>query len=258
MSHLRVMDCEGENDMKNIAVILAGGVGSRVGFDRPKQFVEVLGKPVLAYTCEIFQENKDIDEIEIVCHPEWMEYCSEMVRKYNLDKVKWIVEGGDTFQYSVINGVNHLKELVSDGEVSLDDNVYIQYGGAPFTSQKIVSAVIEMTKEKGSAVTATPCYQLIAERESKDTSRRFVDRDKCIQIACPQGFRFEYLLDIYQRAFEKDLIDKIDPHTTSLMFALGDTINYTYGDQTNIKITTREDIELFKGYALLKKSSDKL
>ncbi len=244
--------------MKNIVIILAGGVGSRVGFDRPKQFVEVLGKPVLAYTCEIFQKNNDIDEIEIVCHPEWMEYCSEMVRKYSLDKVKWIVEGGDTFQYSVINGVNHLKELVSDGEVSLDDNVYIQYGGAPFTSQKIVSAVIEMTREKGSAVTATPCYQLIAERESKDTSRKFVDRDKCIQIACPQGFRLEYLLDIYQRAFEKDLIDKIDPHTTSLMYALGDTINYTYGDQTNIKITTREDIELFKGYALLKKSSDKL
>ena len=84
-----------------------------------------------------------------------------------------------------------------------------------------------------------------------------VDRDKYIQIACPQGFRFEYLLDIYQRAEDKGIVDKTEPHTISLIYALGDNVNYAYGDQTNIKITTKEDIKLFEGYALMEKLSDK-
>lgn len=242
---------------KNIVIILAGGVGSRTGLDRPKQFVEVLGRPILAYTCDIFQKNQEIDAIEIVCHRDWIDYCKNMVKENDISKVKWIVEGGETFQYSVMNGIKHLEMMVNDGEISLNDNIYIQYGGAPFTSQKIVSAVIEMTKEKGSAVTATPCYQLLGSRDSEDTSQKFVDRDKYIQIACPQGFRFEYILDIYQRAEDKGIVNKTEPHTTSLMYALGDNVNYAYGDQTNIKITTKEDIKLFKGYALMKKLSDK-
>ena len=237
----------------NIAIILAGGTGTRVGAGRPKQFIEVLGKPVLAYTCEIFQDNKRIDAIEIVCHHDWIDYCNEMVEKYNLKKVKWIVPGGETFQDSVMNGKNHLEKLVGK-EVSLDDNVYIQYGGAPFTSQKIVDAVIDMTEERGSAVTGTPCYQLMTIKNDEDNTRTntWIDRDKYTQIACPYGFRFSYLLDVY-----KKLIDKIEPHTTSLMFALGDTINLAYGDQTNIKITTKEDLDMFEGYILFKDKLEK-
>lgn len=236
----------------NIVIILAGGVGSRVGADRPKQFVEVLGKPVLAYTCDIFQQNAHIDMIEIVCHHDWMDYCKKMVQFYELDKVKSIVPGGETFQDSVIHGIRHLQSLLAGNKVALNDNVFIQYGGAPFTSQRIVDAVVKMTEERGSAVTATPCYQLLGSRDTYIESRHYVNRDDYIQIACPYGFRFGYLLDIYDRAERKGLLDKIEPHTTSLMYALGDTINYTYGDQTNIKITTKEDIELFEGVALLR------
>ena len=233
----------------NTVIILAGGTGTRVGAGRPKQFIEVLGKPVLAYTCEIFQKNRHIDAIEIVCHHDWMEYCREMVRKYDLDKVRWFVPGGETFQDSVMNGVRHLESLLG-AETDLEDFVFIQYGGAPFTSQKIVESVCEMTFERGSAVTATPCYQLISERETDTTSTVWCDRDRHIQIACPYGFRFSYLLDIYRRSAEQGLLEKIEPHTTSLMYALGETINYTYGDQTNIKITTAEDIELFEGFVM--------
>ncbi len=233
----------------NTVIILAGGTGTRVGAGRPKQFIEVLGKPVLAYTCEIFQKNKNIDAIEIVCHHDWVDYCQEMVAKYQINKVRWIVLGGETFQDSVMNGVKNLEELLGK-ETSLDDNVFIQYGGAPFTSQKIVDAVAEMTFERGSAVTATPCYQLISERTTDTTSTVWCDRDHYIQIACPYGFRFSYLIDIYKRSAEQGLLEKIEPHTTSLIYALGETINYTYGDQTNIKITTAEDIELFEGYVM--------
>lgn len=238
----------------NIVIVLAGGTGTRVGAGRPKQFIEVLTKPILAYTIEIFQENTSIDAIEIVCHRDWINYCKEMIERYSLSKVRWIVFGGETFQDSVMNGVKHLQKLIQTGEVKENDNVFIQYGGAPFTSQKIVDAVIKMTEERGSAVTGTPCYQLLGTRDSGSTSENWVDRDKYIQIACPYGFRFSYLLDVYRRAEERGLLETIEPHTTSLMYALGDTINYAYGDQTNVKITTTEDIELFEGYVLMKMS----
>lgn len=227
------------------AIVLAGGVGSRVGAERPKQFIEVLGKPILAYTIEIFQRHTEIDNIEVVCHAEWMDYLKKMLKKYNLTKVKWVVQGGDTFQESVINGVNYLKS-----KIAVDDYVLVQYGAAPFTSERIITDVIRVMKEKGSAVTGTPCYQLLGTNDGNGESRNWVDRDKFIQIACPYGFRYSYLLDVYKRANQQGLLDKIEPHTTSLMYALGDKLNLAYGDQTNIKITTKEDIDMFECYAI--------
>lgn len=229
-------------------MILAGGVGSRVGAGKPKQFVEILGKPVLAYTIDIFQKHPNVDAIEVVCHEKWMDYLKEMLHKYNLSKVKWIVHGGDTFQESVINGANYLKDKIAN-----EDYILVQYGAAPFTSEKIVTDVIRVMKEKGTAVTATPCYQLIGTKDG-DESLNWVDRDKYVQIACPYGFKYAYLLDVYKRAEEKGLLASIEPHTTSLIYALGDKLNLAYGDQTNIKITTKEDLDMFKGFILQKGS----
>ena len=233
--------------------IVAGGTGSRVGANRPKQFIEISGKPILAYTIDIFNTNENIDAILVVCHPNWIDYCKDMVGRFNQNKVRWIVKGGTTFQESVLNGLNFLKSLLGT-ETDPNDIVLIHYGGAPFTSQKIVDGVLNMTNARGSAVTATPCFQLLSTRDTESTSTRWLDRDKIIQIASPYGFRFSYLIDIYERASDRGLLETIEPHTTSLMFALGDTVNYCYGDQTNIKITTREDIDLFKGYVLQKRS----
>jgi 2-C-methyl-D-erythritol 4-phosphate cytidylyltransferase len=234
------------------AIILAGGVGSRVGADRPKQFVEVLDKPVLAYTIEIFEKHPDVDAIEVVCHKSWKDYLDEMIVKYGYKKVKWVADGGETFQDSVMSGVNNLKDKISG-----EDYVLIQYGAAPFTSKRIVSDVIRVMKEKDSSVTATPCYQLLGSMDG-DTSNTWVDRDKYTQIACPYGFKYSYLLDVYKRAMEKGLIDVIEPHTTSLMYALGDKLNLAYGDQTNIKITTKEDLDMFEGYVLMMQRRNKL
>jgi 2-C-methyl-D-erythritol 4-phosphate cytidylyltransferase len=234
-----------------IAIILAGGIGSRVGANRPKQFVEVLGKPVLAYTIEIFQDYPEIDAIEVVCHKSWKHYLKQMIKQYDLTKVIWIANGGNTFQESVLNGMNYLK-----GKIHTDDYVLIQYGAAPFTSKKIITDVIRVMKEKGSSVTATPCYQLLGSNDGNE-SRTWVNRDKYIQIACPYGFRYGYLLDIYRRAKEQGLIDKIEPHTTSLMYALGDKLYQAYGDQSNIKITTKEDLDIFEGYVMMRQKRNK-
>lgn len=242
-----------EGEKMITAIILAGGVGTRVGKDRPKQFVEVLGKPILAYTAEIYQNYPGVDTVEIVCHREWKDYLSEMAAKYHLTKVRWVADGGETFQDSVMNGIENLK-----GKIREDDYVLIHYGAAPFTSEKIITDVIRVMKEKGSSVTATPCYQLMGTNDEEKKSKSWADRDKYIQIACPYGFRYGYLLDVYKRARKQGLIDKIEPHTTSLMYALGDTLYQAYGDQTNIKITTKEDLDLFEGYVLMKQRRNNL
>lgn len=230
-----------------VAIILAGGIGSRVGADRPKQFIKVLDKPVVAYTIEIFENHSEIDAIEIVCHKSWKAYLQEIVEKNEYRKVKWIVDGGETFQDSVVSGINNLKN-----EIDKKDYVLIQYGVAPFTSERIITDVIKVMKVKRSSVTGTPCYQLMGSLDGEE-SKNWVDRDQYIQIACPYGFRYDYLLDIYRRAEKAGLIEKIEPHTTSLMYALGERLNLAYGDQTNIKITTKEDLDLFEGYILMKR-----
>lgn len=230
------------------AMILAGGVGSRVGADCPKQFIKVLDRPVLAYTIEIFQKHPLVDAVEVVCHKSWKSYLMEMITAYGLDKVKWITDGGETFQESVMNGMIYLKD-----KIGKEDYVLIHYGAAPFTSEKIVTDVIRVMKEKRSAVTATPCYQLLGSNDGT-VSRNWVNRDEYIQIASPYGFEYGYLLDIYRRSEEKRLLETIEPHTTSLMYALGDELHLAYGDQTNIKITTKEDLELFEGYAFMRKN----
>ncbi len=240
----------------NIVIILAGGVGSRVGASRPKQFVEVLGKPILAYTIEIYQKYPHIDIIGIVCHEKWMEFTKSLVKEQGFSKVKWIIKGGNTFQDSVMNGVNHLRNMLASnggtGEISETDLVLIHYGAAPFTSDQIIADCIKVACKNGNAFTAIPSYQLLGSNDGDGTSHFWIDRDKIIQIACPYGFRFSYLLSIYDRAEKQGLLEKIEPHTTSLAYALGDTLYQSYGNQTNIKITTREDLNLFEGFILMK------
>ena len=241
-----------KSDKQHIALILAGGVGSRVGMGVPKQFVEILGKPVLAYTIEAYQNHPDIDGIEVVCVTSYMSDLKDLCARQGYTKVKWFCEGGADFQHSVMNGVENLK-----GKISADDIVMIHYGAAPFTSGRIITDAIKVAQEHGSSVSVTPCFQLMGMDDDGVSSTKWVDRDKYVQLACPQSFRFDYLLDIYDRATKQGLIDKVEPHTTSLMYALGDRLWFSYGDQSNIKITTKEDIDLFMGWVLLKHAQQK-
>lgn len=232
----------------NVAIILAGGVGSRVGAEQPKQFIEVLGKPILVYTIEKFQNHEEIDGIEVVCVASHMEYMRELKEKYQLTKVKWIVEGGSTFQESVIHGVDHLK-----GILQKKDQVLIHYGASPFVEEEIITDAIKVCREKGNCTSATPIFLLTGKRDAGDSSSQWVDRDSIVGLNAPQTFQFGYVTQLYDEARENNILDQVEPHTTSLMFKMGRTIYLSKGNQTNIKITTKEDVELFEGYALLQK-----
>lgn len=236
----------------NVAVILAGGIGTRVGENKPKQFIEILGKPILAYTIEAFQQHPEIDAIEIVCVDEYMDYVKEMIIQYAFQKVKWITKGGDTFQQSVINGIFHL-----EGSLQENDIVLIHYGASPFISEEIICDGIRVSREKGNATSATPCYLLMGSNDDNQKSTKWIDRDKVMQLNAPQCFQFGYVVQLYKEAMEKDLLDKVEPHTTSLMYLMGREIYFSKGNQTNIKITTKEDLDLFEGYVLMKQRKNK-
>lgn len=231
----------------NVPIILAGGVGSRVGADRPKQFIEVLGKPILVYTIEAFQNHPEIDAIEVVCIESHMDYLRELVEEYNLDKVKWITKGGVDFQHSVINGVNNLK-----GKLDNDDIVLVHYGASPFVQADIISDAIRVCKEKGNSSPAMSSPLLVGTNDG-EKSTEWIDRDKIVIFNAPQCFKFSYVTQLYDEAIEKDLLDKVEPHTTTLMYLMGREIYLSKSSQINIKITNKEDIELFKGYVLAKR-----
>lgn len=231
----------------NIAIILAGGVGSRVGANVPKQFIEVFEKPVIAYTIEAFQRHEKIDAIEVVCVESHIDYLREIVEKHNLTKVKWITKGGVDFQHSVINGVKNLEDKVNENDI-----VLVHYAASPFVTEDIITDGIKVAKEKGNSVSATPCYLLYGSNDDGEKSTQLVDRDKIMQLNAPQCFQYGYVKQLYDEAEEKNLLDKIEPHTTSLMYLMNRTIYFAKGNQINIKITTKEDIDLFKGYILLR------
>lgn len=230
----------------NIGIILAGGVGSRVGANRPKQFIMVEGKPVIAYTIEAYQEHSEIDAIEVVCHKDYKEYLKELVLQHKYNKVRWIAPGGKDFQESVMNGLNSLKKVVKD-----DDIVAIHYGASPFVSQEIITDNLRVCKEKGNATSACQSYLLTGSNDGKQTNN-WLNRDNILLLNCPHSFKYGYIQDVYKRAKEQGLLEKIEPHTTSLLYALGDPIYVSKGNQTNIKITTKEDLDLFEGYVLMR------
>ena len=241
----------------NIAIILAGGIGSRVGADRPKQFIEVFNKPILYYTIKIFQNHPEIDAIEVVCHKLWKDYLNEMIRNEGFNKVKWVVDGGNTFQESVLNGVFYL-----ENKISLNDIVQVHFGASPFIENDIISDNIRVCKDKGNAISATDFYLLSAIKdinksvENKENfTHQYIDRDTIACMSSPHAFRYGLISSFYKKAIKSGIIDEVEPHTTTLMQKMNIPIYFSKGSQTNIKITKKEDIELFKGFLMVKDKS---
>lgn len=241
----------------NVAVILAGGVGSRVGAGIPKQFIEVLGKPIIAYTIEVFESYPDIDAILVTCIKPYIDYICELKEKYDYKKLAWVTEGGSTFQESVINSVNFLR-----GKIDKNDIVLIHFSASPFVTDDIITDVIRVCKEKENAISATD-YLLLSGWKKKTApvtdpenySDEYINRETIAVMSSPHAFRYSYIDDLYKEAIETGIINQVGPHTTTLMYALKRKIYFAKGKQTNIKITTKEDIDFFEGY-ILKKQKD--
>ena len=237
----------------NIAVILAGGVGSRVGAGIPKQFIEVLGKPILAYTITPFNNHPDVDAILVVCVKPYIDYIWELKKIYGFNKLIWVTEGGDTFQESVMNGVKYLED-----KIDADDTVLFHFGASPFITSEIIEDVIKVCKNNNTnAISTTDYYLLSGEKhsiesvsDSENYSEKYINRDTIAVMNTPHAFQYGFIKELYEEAIDTGVINTVEPHTTTLMYAMGKRIYFSKGSQTNIKITRKEDLEIFEGYVL--------
>lgn len=223
---------------------MAGGVGNRVGAGMPKQFIEVLGKPVISYTMEIFQAHPEIDAIELVCVKGYEETLRQLAEKSKISKLLKIVEGGSDYEHSIINGVKGLNGIAEAGDV-----IMIHWAASPFVSTQIISDNIRVCKEKGNAISACKPFLLYGWKEG-DHANRVIDRDKFMCLSAPQSFLYKNIIEFYKRVEEENLFDSVEAHTTNLMAELNIPIYFSMGSQSNIKITTKEDLIMFEGYLL--------
>ena len=236
----------------NVALILAGGVGNRLGAKIPKQFIEVLGKPVLAYTIEAFEKHPEIDAVLVACVKTYIDYMWEIKEKYGLSKLRWVTEGGDTFQGSVLNGIRYLED-----KIDKDDMVLIHFGASPFITDDIISDCIKVCKEKTNAISTTDFYLLSGKKKSNASvsdpdnyTDEYINRDTVAIMNTPHAFKYGFVSEMYDEAIKTGVIDTVEPHTTTLMYAMGKPIYFALGSQNNIKITRKEDLDLFEGYVL--------
>lgn len=227
------------------AIIIAGGVGSRLGATVPKQFVEVLGKPVIAYTMEHFQSHPEIDAIELVCVDGYQEHLKAITEKYGITKLMKIVKGGTEYERSIMNGVAGLKGIAKE-----DDVVMIHWSASPFINDEMISDNIRVCKEKGNAITASYSYLLYGSNDG-DCAMKAFNRESFMTLSAPQSFLYKNIVDLYKQVEEKKMFETIDEHhTTVFMAELGIPLYFSKGSHTNIKITTKEDLDLFRGYLL--------
>lgn len=227
----------------NIALIIAGGSGNRMGQDIPKQFINVYDKPVLIYTLEGFQKHPQIDMIEVVCLNGWHEVLWAYAKQFNITKLKWVVSGGDTGQESIRNGVYNL-----EGKIANEDIVIVHDGIRPLVDETVLTDVILKAKKHGNAVTSLPYNEQIFVIDDEISTTKFIPRETLRRVSTPQAYRFDLLDSKYHEAFEKKIGIYGSNYTNTMMVELGVRLFFAAGSDKNIKLTTKDDLEMFKGY----------
>ncbi len=216
-----------------------------MGQDIPKQFITVYDKPILIYTLEGFQAHPLIDAIEVVCLKGWESVVWAYAKQYGIDKLKWIVEGGKTGQESIRNGVFNLVEKVSE-----DDFVVVHDGIRPLIDSSVLTDVIEKAHEFGNAVSSMPYNEqiFVLSQDDPSTTTQYIPRETLRRVATPQAYRFGLLNEKYHEAFDRQIGIMGSSYTNTMMVELGVRLHFASGSDKNLKITTKDDLELFRGY----------
>lgn len=225
----------------NIAIIFAGGTGTRMNTkSRPKQFLEIHGKPVLIYTLEKFQNHPLIDAIILVCLDSWIEYAQNLLDRFSITKVVRIVLGGKTGQESIYNGIKTAKEEFEENSV-----VLIHDGVRPLIDESTITECIDQTKKNGNAITVSPAIETIfLKNKNSNCVGQIFDRSKCEMAKAPQCFRLQDICEAHEKARREGMTNFID--SASLMQHYGYELYMVEGPAENIKITTPSDFYIFR------------
>lgn len=229
----------------NVAIIIAGGSGHRMGQDIPKQFINVYDKPILVYTLMGFQQHPMVDAIEVVCIDGWEKMVWAYAKQFNIDKLKWIVKGGNSGQESIRNGVYNL-----EGKCAADDTIIIHDGIRPLIEDSVLSDVILKAQKYGNAVTSMPYNEqiFVVSKDDETTTTQYIPRETLRRVSTPQAYQFRLINDKYHEAFEKEIGIYGSSYTNTMMVELGVRLHFAAGSDKNIKLTTKDDLEMFKGY----------
>jgi 2-C-methyl-D-erythritol 4-phosphate cytidylyltransferase len=222
----------------NIAVILAGGVGSRLGDSIPKQFFKVAGKTVIEHTVAAFERNENIDEIAIVIHPSFVQTVEEMTRTSAWEKVRKILLGGAARHESSLAAINAYASQP-------DRNLIFHDAVRPLVSQRVISDVAEALREHNAVAVAIPTTDTIIQ---VDDSGRFIqhipDRNILQRAQTPQGFRLQTIASAYRIALQDPAFAATDDCGIVVKYLPGEKVFVVRGEEANMKLTYKEDILL--------------
>lgn len=223
----------------NIALILAGGQGTRAKASVPKQFVEINGKPMIVYTLEKFQNCRSIDRICIVCSSEWNSFLLKAKDSYSLGKLELFAEAGKSGLESCWNGIRSLSDCQDSDLIVIHDAV------RPFVDEETIEDSLRVAEEHGCALSSIPCVEtMVRTREDLTCSEEMVPRDQLLRILTPQTFQLGILRNLF-RDFDPELGNKY-PSVFAYYMSLGNPVYLSKGCERNIKITYPEDIEYFR------------
>lgn len=226
---------------KNVAVIFAGGSGVRMGSGTPKQFLEVNGKPIIIHTLDIFEEHPLIDEIYIACKEDCINKLKKYIERFWIKKVKKIVPGGTSALDSIYNGLKAAKEDNEDSAI-----VLIHDGVRPCITAELINDVIYTVKTKGSAVTCTAMFETPIMSHGGEFVEEVPSRDDFYTAQAPQCFYLGEVLAAHDKIRPNNPEYKGMVDTCTLMRSVGKEVVIVKGNRGNIKVTTPEDLYIFR------------
>ena len=223
------------------ALIFAGGTGKRMNTKTlPKQFLELHGKPIIIHTIEHFESHPEIMDIVVVCVDDWLDYCRDLLARFNIKKVSQFVRGWETGQMSIFNGLEALREKYQGN----DDYVLIHDGVRPLIDEEIISKNIESVKKYGTAITVKPVIETVVQVDEEDIINNVIERSTCQTAVAPQSFLLSEIYSLHMRAQAEKLFDMTDSATLARYFGL--PLHTVMGGSENIKITTPSDFYIFR------------
>ena len=223
----------------NIALILAGGHGNRTAQDIPKQFMNVYEKPLIIYTLENFERHPEIDGILVVCLDGWHEVLKAYARQYGISKLKWVVDGGDDGQESTKKGVEALKDVCGT-----EDIILVHDAIRPFITPDVITDAITKCKQKGSGLSAVRCQETIVRTDDGKSGVEGIARQEIMRVQTPQAYKYGKARWAYEEADRRGIRGEV--YINTLMLYLGERVYFSKGTDKNVKITTIEDLEVFK------------
>jgi len=229
----------------NVALILAGGTDARFKMEIPKQFVNVNNRPLIVYTMEIFQKHPDIDEIVVICLEGWQEMVRAYGKQFNVTKLREVVIGGKDAQESTYHGLMVLRERVGQGDI-----VVIHDAIRPLVSEEIITGSIQMCRKKGMGVAATHIMDTIMHAENEREGYQSINRYDIMKVQTPQAFDFELIWNLHKKAIKQGCVGAWD--NSSMMTKLGEKVYFSEGSDLNLKINTKEDVEMFRALYRMK------